>query len=253
MKQIFSFYNQDTVNSTIRYVLTDMDVILLIGIILVSGFIGGSANYYRSLKNGEDRNYFLTRSLITGLVASACVPLFLNMVSSSLLKLENRIPDLFVFAGFCLIASYFSFSFLRSLSDRTLGELDQKTEELDKKTAELQEELKKKDELLEATLKEIEKSKKGQNEKNEKKQIPKRILETHDDSIKLPIQDISSVLGLLPSQDNIFSADRFSQLLSLDEKQSTNILNRLEASNALAKFEVGSSKFYKVNSDHISS
>jgi len=245
MLYILFFFYQETTSDTIKKILSNSDVIMLILIILISGIVGGFANYYRSLRNKGDRQYFLKRSIITGMVASACVPLFLNMVSSSLLQLKNQIPDLFVFTGFCLIAAYFSFSFLKSLSDRTLGELDQRTIELDKKTANLEKESKKKDKLLEAALLEVEKLKKVQ----PKVEVPEKVLKNLSNKLPFAKQDISSLLNLLSPQENVFSNDRFKDLLNVDQSKSSDILDRLEASTALSKYKLGSSTFYAINND----
>ncbi len=75
---------------------------------------------------GNNRRKKLTKYLVLGLTASFTVPLFLNMISSSLIK-DAREDTLlqFVFFGICLIASVFSQKFLQSVSQKLLRELEQ--------------------------------------------------------------------------------------------------------------------------------
>ena len=65
--------------------------------------------------------------LITGVVASFIVPLFLSLAKSDLLKtiLEwrdtDRLIDLFILAGFCLVAAISSRTFIGTISDKILA------------------------------------------------------------------------------------------------------------------------------------
>jgi len=107
-------------------------------IILLSGIIGGYANFHSTEENIEYRSFSLRKSILTGLVASATVPLFLNMVSSDLLKdVSNQGAGYkyFVFAGFCLTASYFSDRFLQAISKKVIQELENKTERIREEVA----------------------------------------------------------------------------------------------------------------------
>ena len=79
-------------------------------------------NFFLSQK-AEGENASVMRSLAVGVAASLLVPLFLNMISSNLVDgTKTDIYKLLVFAGFCLIASISSASFIRTLSDRVLSE-----------------------------------------------------------------------------------------------------------------------------------
>lgn len=113
---------------------------LIIGlIILLCGLLGGYANYHRFETNTSFQSFNLRKSLLTGLVASATVPLFLNMVSSNLLKEASESGGeykYFIFAGFCLIAAFFSNRFLQSVSDRVIQDLQDKTRKIEEETTE---------------------------------------------------------------------------------------------------------------------
>jgi len=107
-------------------------------IILISGLIGGYANFHRFEENSEFKNFNLRKSLLTGLVASATVPLFLNMVSSDLLKdasVQGSEYKYFIFAGFCLVAAFFSNRFLQSVSDKVIQDLQNKTQKIEVETS----------------------------------------------------------------------------------------------------------------------
>ncbi|WP_317044186.1 YEATS-associated helix-containing protein [Flavobacterium oncorhynchi] len=63
--------------------------------------------------------------LLSGIGASILVPLLLNMLSSNLIKNDDKFDSInyFVFAGFCFIAGYFSDRFINSMGERILKDL----------------------------------------------------------------------------------------------------------------------------------
>jgi DNA-binding transcriptional ArsR family regulator len=64
--------------------------------------------------------------LIFGIVAALTVPLFLNMISSTLLEGARTKPvDFFAFAGFCLIYVVSSRRFVENVAQRLMGQIDQ--------------------------------------------------------------------------------------------------------------------------------
>jgi hypothetical protein len=102
----------------------------IIGVMLLSGIVGGIAGHITSngSKNEDDRDYVnvtkWTSDVLTGIVASFCVPVFLQITQSKLMdKLHDDIEkdselyyNLLYLAGFCLIAAFSSRSFIRSVS-----------------------------------------------------------------------------------------------------------------------------------------
>jgi len=93
-------------------------VILLI--IVLSGLMGGLASYY--LNESEQKS--ISKSFVLGVVASLIVPLFLNMISSNLLfEAQRQIDKIFIFAGFCLLASVFSRNFLENIYNKILQQV----------------------------------------------------------------------------------------------------------------------------------
>lgn len=98
----------------------------LITIILVAGIFGGIVNYFMNNVTKTWDRYDFVKSLFFGVVASATVPLFLETVSSKLIyDSQQEHLKYFIFGGFCLLASVFSFKFLQSLADRILKELNE--------------------------------------------------------------------------------------------------------------------------------
>ncbi len=94
----------------------------LLGIMIVAGGFGGLVNYFIERRDNPEKSSLL-RSLVVGIGASFLVPLFLNMISSDLMRqLDQDAGKLLVFVGFCLVASMTSSAFIRSLSDRILKE-----------------------------------------------------------------------------------------------------------------------------------
>ena len=98
-------------------------LLILVGIMLGAGGLGGLVNYYLSRSEDSSKSS-LKESLILGIAASFLVPLFLQMISSNLLRSGVTVPlDRFVFAGFCLVAAISSKAFMRTISDRVLREV----------------------------------------------------------------------------------------------------------------------------------
>ena len=124
---------------------------ILILLILASGILGGLANYFLDRQERNWIGYDVLKSALLGIVAAATVPLFLKIVSSSLMKDAETDPlQYFVFCGFCLVAAAFSTRFLQGIGDKVLQEL----KEVKKSNAELQaatEEVKKEQEELKDT------------------------------------------------------------------------------------------------------
>ena len=129
--------------------LSHIGILLLI--ILISGILGGLANYFLDRTERNWNGYDVLKSALLGIVASATIPLFLKIVSSSLMKDAETNPlEYFVFCGFCLIAAAFSTRFLQGIGERVLQEL----KEVKKSNAELKEateEVKKDNEELKET------------------------------------------------------------------------------------------------------
>ncbi|MBN1642102.1 MAG: hypothetical protein JXA09_12785 [Anaerolineae bacterium] len=116
-------------------------IALIILIMVVSGLLGGLANYFLARRQqrlaevtggGEAEAEEplvpsptdLWESLVMGVVAAFIVPLFLSTISSDLLRTgaTDRL-NLLVFGGFCLVAAIFARAFIRNISDAVLNKL----------------------------------------------------------------------------------------------------------------------------------
>jgi hypothetical protein len=105
----------------------ERSLIIIILIMSMSGILGGLVNFYIL----DEKNNKIYKSILFGLAASLMVPLFLNMISSNLLEQirgsESKPGDplkIFVFAGFCLVASIYSRKFIQTISDSVLKEIN---------------------------------------------------------------------------------------------------------------------------------
>ena len=80
-------------------------MLVILGIMVVAGVLGGAANYYLSDRQGTNGPCEGSQTLRASRRGGRpTVPLFLNMISSTLLEGARTKPvDLYVFAGFCLI------------------------------------------------------------------------------------------------------------------------------------------------------
>lgn len=114
-------------------VLMDHLLILLL-VMVVFGLLGGVVNFIYSYPNGRKKALMfvdLLKSLITGVAASFLVPVFLNMISSNIIRESETDPImLLVFAGFCVIASVSSKAFIRAISNRVLERVNKVEEEV---------------------------------------------------------------------------------------------------------------------------
>ncbi|MDX2071567.1 MAG: YEATS-associated helix-containing protein [Haliscomenobacter sp.] len=100
-------------------------VFTLLGIMLVTGILGGTANFLNSPK--EERNFW--RSMFMGLVATIAIPLFLKVVDSNILNdTKGDILNYFIYAGCCVVAAFYSARFLEGLSSRIIQNLQEKVD-----------------------------------------------------------------------------------------------------------------------------
>jgi hypothetical protein len=104
----------------------DTHMLLILAIMLVAGMLGGAANYFLADRQGEPGRKDWLKYPILGVVAALTVPLFLNMISSTLLEGARTKPvDFFAFGGFCLIYVVASRRLLENVAQRLIGQLDQ--------------------------------------------------------------------------------------------------------------------------------
>lgn len=117
----------------------------LLAVMFSAGVLGGLINYFMARESEPAQPDpaavapSIWRNLIIGLGAALLVPLFLNMISSDLIELTRGTQDkpaqpykIFVFAGFCLVASISSRAFIRTLSERILSEVRETERKLKK-------------------------------------------------------------------------------------------------------------------------
>lgn len=105
-------------------------ILFLTAIMALMGVLGGLINYFingdTESKPRKDCFREVLKACIIGIGASLLVPLFLNMISSDLLKeTESSQYNILVFAGFCLIAAITSKTFIGTISERILQEAEE--------------------------------------------------------------------------------------------------------------------------------
>jgi len=104
----------------------DTHMVLILIIMVVTGILGGVANYFLADRQAEPSRRDWLKYPVLGIVAALTVPLFLNMISSTLLEGARTKPvDFFAFAGFCLIYVVASRRLLDNVAQRLLGQIDQ--------------------------------------------------------------------------------------------------------------------------------
>lgn len=105
-----------------------MDHSLIVSLILVfSGILGGIINFIYD--DGKKLSLIeFVRSVLLGVGASLLVPLFLKMISSSLIEETAKDSNsYFVLMGFCLTAAISSRSFIGNISKKLLNEIKERT------------------------------------------------------------------------------------------------------------------------------
>lgn len=104
----------------------DGHMLLILAIMVVAGILGGFANYFLADRQGEPARRDWVKYPVFGVVAALTVPLFLNMISSTLLEGARTKPvDFYVFAGFCLIYVVASRRLFENMVQRLMGQIDQ--------------------------------------------------------------------------------------------------------------------------------
>jgi len=104
----------------------DGHMLLILAIMILAGILGGAANYFLVDRQGEAGNKDWIKYPVFGMVAALTVPLFLNMISSTLLEGARTKPvDFYVFAGFCLIYVVASRRLFENIANRLLGQMEQ--------------------------------------------------------------------------------------------------------------------------------
>jgi DNA-binding transcriptional ArsR family regulator/phage shock protein PspC (stress-responsive transcriptional regulator) len=104
----------------------DGHMLLILAIMVVAGVLGGIANYFLADRHGEPARRDWVKYPVFGIVAALTVPLFLNMISSTLLEGARTKPvDFYVFAGFCLIYVVASRRLFENMVQRLMGQIDQ--------------------------------------------------------------------------------------------------------------------------------
>ncbi|MFP3590818.1 YEATS-associated helix-containing protein [Chryseobacterium sp. SIMBA_038] len=104
----------------------------LIIIMLICGIVGGVGNTLR----GTTCNWVvLSKNICLGIIASIAVPLFLNLVSSDIVKSiyldeKNHISNYLIFSGFCIIASFSSLTFLNTISGKVIQNLKEEIKQV---------------------------------------------------------------------------------------------------------------------------
>jgi len=103
----------------------DGHMLLILAIMVVAGILGGIANYFLADRHGEPARRDWVKYPVFGVVAALTVPLFLNMISSTLLEGARTKPvDFYVFSGFCLIYVVASRRLFENMVQRLMGQID---------------------------------------------------------------------------------------------------------------------------------
>ena len=104
----------------------------ILGIIIAAGSLGGLVSAITSVDEKLSIG-FCAKRVVVGIACAFVVPLFLNMISSTLLETAQTDATpcrYFVFAGFCVIAAISSKAFISTMSDRLLRQVREEVREV---------------------------------------------------------------------------------------------------------------------------
>lgn len=121
-----------------RAMTFDQHLLIVLSILVVSGLLGGIANYFLRDRELVPLSKDVLRYPLLGLVAALTVPLVLSMLSSNLIDAgRTNTGDYLVLVGFSLLYVVLS----RRLFDNTVNRLLAKTEKLNKDIAHLRDQV----------------------------------------------------------------------------------------------------------------
>lgn len=121
-----------------RAMVFDQHLLIVLLILVLTGVLGGVANYFLRDAEGEPQTRDWLRYPVLGLVAALTAPLVLSMLSSNLIDAgRTNVGDYLVLAGFGLIYVVLS----RRLFDNTTNRLLARTEKLGKDIARLRQQV----------------------------------------------------------------------------------------------------------------
>lgn len=95
---------------------------VLVFIMVACGAFGGFLNYlndFDTIENEKKNKQIRFKYILLGIGAAFLIPLFLNMISSDIIRSTDP-ADYLIFAGFCLVAAIFSRRFISTIGDRIL-------------------------------------------------------------------------------------------------------------------------------------
>src|SRR5574343_1056722 len=117
---------QPALQMTLPHGALDGHMLLILGVMVLTGILGGTANYFLTDRIDLSGQRGWVRYAVFGVVAALTVPLFLNMIASTLLEGARTKPiDYYVFAGFCLLYVVASRRLFENMLQRLMGQIDQ--------------------------------------------------------------------------------------------------------------------------------
>lgn len=112
-----------------------LNYIFICILILLMGSLGGVINYL--LHNDKNikfyHNSYFGSCIIVGIGAAIIVPLFLNTISSNLIRESiTDVSKLFILAGFFLLASIFSEKFINSIWKKIIKDVEENKKDINR-------------------------------------------------------------------------------------------------------------------------
>jgi hypothetical protein len=106
------------------------EIFFVLLIIILGGSLGGLISAF--ISEDLDRSWaFCGRRIVIGLGAAFLVPLFLNMLSSTLLEQAKTTPSAYlIFGGLCIIAAASTKAFISTTSDRLMRQVNEVEEKV---------------------------------------------------------------------------------------------------------------------------
>lgn len=214
---------------------TCCDIATIICLILLTGIIGGLANYL-AIKDSKEqtwRNFFYNSLL--GVIGASLIPLFLQLTASKLLdNCEQCYTTFLVLGGYMLVASIFAKRLIDNLGKKIFN-IDDIKKEIDK----AQTEPDVKDDLPKTEIEDIENKIKESASKSGETLTPQQKDQALEDTNKI----LANMQG---SRYKFRTLSGIVKSTQLDENKVYVILNTLKSKNVIEEITKDDKTYYKL-------
>lgn len=212
------------------------DVSTIIFLILLTGFLGGLANYLAIRDSKEQTWRIFFYNILLGIIGASLIPLFLQLTSSKLLDNCGQCYTTFlVLGGYMLVASIFAKRLIDNLGEKVFNIKKEIEKQIDNRRTEPDV----KDDLPKKEIEDI--------EEKLRDKFSKSGATLTDDVKKQAIDDANKILANMQSSRYEFrTLSGIAKSTELDENKVFVILSTLKSKNIIEETTRDSKTYYKL-------